>query len=99
MQQGTGALDRDDPEQEAKFEYYFGPNRKISANPKDRIIYGSGVGRAGLPHPGLAIAQAARSRKRKLHAFASSQAVGGKGWSPSLTLDKYLKRTRTLHFV
>jgi hypothetical protein len=34
MQQGTGALDRDDPEQEAKFEYYFGPNRKISAPPK-----------------------------------------------------------------
>ena len=34
MQQGTGALDRDDPEQESKFEYYFGPNRKISALPK-----------------------------------------------------------------
>jgi hypothetical protein len=34
MQQGTGALDRDDPEQEAKFEFYFGPNRKISATPK-----------------------------------------------------------------
>ena len=34
MQQGTGTLDRDDPEQESKFEYYFGPNRKISAPPK-----------------------------------------------------------------
>ena len=34
MQQGTGALDRDDLEQESKFEYYFGPNRKISAPPK-----------------------------------------------------------------
>jgi hypothetical protein len=34
MQQGTGALDRDDPEQESKFEFYFGPNRKISATPK-----------------------------------------------------------------
>jgi hypothetical protein len=34
MQQGTGALDRDDPEQESKFQYYFGPNRKISATPK-----------------------------------------------------------------
>jgi hypothetical protein len=33
-QQGTGALDREDPEQESKFEYYFGPNRKISATPK-----------------------------------------------------------------
>jgi hypothetical protein len=33
-QQGTGALDRDDPEQESKFEYYFGPNRKMSAPPK-----------------------------------------------------------------
>jgi hypothetical protein len=34
MQQGTGALDRDDPEQESKFEFYFGPHRKISATPK-----------------------------------------------------------------
>ena len=34
MQQGTGALDRDDPDQESKFQYYFGPNRKISATPK-----------------------------------------------------------------
>jgi len=34
VQQGTGALDRDDPDQEAKFEYYFGPNRKISETPK-----------------------------------------------------------------
>ena len=33
-QQGTGALDRDDPEQESKFEYYFGPGRKITATPK-----------------------------------------------------------------
>ena len=34
MQQGTGALDRDDPEQESKFEYYFGSNRRTSATPK-----------------------------------------------------------------
>lgn len=34
MQQGTGALDRDDPEQESKFQYYFGANRKTSATPK-----------------------------------------------------------------
>jgi len=34
MQQGTGALDRDDPDQESKFQYYFGANRKISATPK-----------------------------------------------------------------
>jgi hypothetical protein len=33
-QQGTGALDRDDPDQEAKFEYYFGPERKISGTPR-----------------------------------------------------------------
>ena len=33
-QQGTGALDRDDPDQEAKFEYYFGPDRKISGTPR-----------------------------------------------------------------
>jgi hypothetical protein len=34
VQQGTGALDRDDPDQEAKFEYYFGPSRKVSMTPK-----------------------------------------------------------------
>ena len=33
-QKGTGALDRDDPEQEAGFEYYFGPGRKTSGTPK-----------------------------------------------------------------
>jgi len=33
-QTGTGALDRDDPDQEAKFEYYFGPNRKLSGTPR-----------------------------------------------------------------
>ena len=33
-QQGTGALDRDDPDQEAKYEYYFGPDRKLSGTPK-----------------------------------------------------------------
>jgi hypothetical protein len=34
VQKGTGALDRDDPEQETKYEFYFGPNRKVSATPK-----------------------------------------------------------------
>jgi hypothetical protein len=33
-QKGTGALDRDDPDQEAKFKYYFGPDRKSSVIPK-----------------------------------------------------------------
>jgi hypothetical protein len=33
-QTGTGALDRDDPDQEAKFEYYFGPGRKLSGTPR-----------------------------------------------------------------
>ena len=33
-QQGTGALDRDDPDQKAKFEYYFGPDRKLSGTPR-----------------------------------------------------------------
>jgi hypothetical protein len=32
-QTGTGALDREDPDQEAKFEYYFGPERKLSGRP------------------------------------------------------------------
>ena len=33
-QQGTGALDRDEPDQEAKFQYYFGPDRKLSGTPR-----------------------------------------------------------------
>ncbi len=33
-QKGTGALDRDDPDQEAIFEYYFGPERKSSGTPR-----------------------------------------------------------------
>jgi hypothetical protein len=34
IEQGTGPLDRDDPDQNARFEYFFGPNRKVTANPK-----------------------------------------------------------------
>jgi hypothetical protein len=34
MQTGTGVLDRDEPEQEAKFEYYFGPERKSTVAPR-----------------------------------------------------------------
>jgi hypothetical protein len=37
-QAGTGALDRDDPAQEAEFEYYFGPARKLSESPKIESI-------------------------------------------------------------
>jgi hypothetical protein len=33
-QKGTGALDREDPDQEAIFEYYFGPARKSTGPPK-----------------------------------------------------------------
>ncbi len=33
-QKGTGALDREDPDQEAIFEYYFGPARKSAGPPK-----------------------------------------------------------------
>jgi hypothetical protein len=33
IQQGTGAIDRDNPEDEAKYEFYFGPNRKVSSTP------------------------------------------------------------------
>jgi hypothetical protein len=34
VQKGTGALDRDDPDQAAIFQYYFGPARKLSRTPK-----------------------------------------------------------------
>jgi len=34
IEQGTGPLDRDDPDQNAKYEYYFGPNRKVTEVPK-----------------------------------------------------------------
>ena len=53
-QTGTGALDRDDPDQEAKFEYYFGPERKLSGTPTIESLDSSGTGPAGLPHPALA---------------------------------------------
>jgi hypothetical protein len=33
VQKGTGALDRDDPDQAAIFQYYFGPARKLSGTP------------------------------------------------------------------
>jgi hypothetical protein len=33
-EQGTGALDRYDPDQEAKYQYYFGPDRKLSGTPQ-----------------------------------------------------------------
>ena len=34
VQKGTGALDRDDPEQEKRYQFYFGPDRKVSATPR-----------------------------------------------------------------
>jgi len=34
VEEGSGTLDRDDPEQEAKFDFYFGPNRKIRETPR-----------------------------------------------------------------
>jgi hypothetical protein len=34
VEQGTGPLDRDDPDQNAKYQYYFGPNRKVATAPK-----------------------------------------------------------------
>ena len=34
IEQGTGPLDRDDPDQNAKYEFYFGANRKVTAAPK-----------------------------------------------------------------
>jgi len=33
VQKGTGALDREDAEQEARYQFYFGSNRKVSATP------------------------------------------------------------------
>jgi hypothetical protein len=34
IQEGTGAVDRDDPKGEAEYEFYFGPDRKISSAPQ-----------------------------------------------------------------
>jgi hypothetical protein len=34
VQQGVGALDRDDPDQKATFDYFFGPQRTVSGSPK-----------------------------------------------------------------
>jgi hypothetical protein len=33
-EQGTGALDRNEPDQEAIFQHYFGPERKMSGTPR-----------------------------------------------------------------
>jgi len=33
IEQGAGALDRDDPDQKATFDYFFGPNRIVSRTP------------------------------------------------------------------
>ena len=53
-QQGTGALDRDEPEQEAKFQYYFGADRNMSGGAKNRIVHRYGSGKTRLSHPKLA---------------------------------------------
>jgi hypothetical protein len=34
VEEGSGILDREDPEQKAKFDFYFGPNRKARDSPK-----------------------------------------------------------------
>jgi hypothetical protein len=34
VQQGAGALDRDDPDQKATFDFFFGPKRTVSGSPK-----------------------------------------------------------------
>jgi hypothetical protein len=59
-QTGTGALDRDDPDQEAKFEYYFGPGRKLSGTPRIESLTVLELAQRGYripiwrpaPHPG-----------------------------------------------
>jgi hypothetical protein len=50
-QQGTGALDRDDPDQEAKFEYYFGPDRKMSGKPRVESLTVLDLARRGYRIP------------------------------------------------
>ncbi len=34
VEQGAGALDRDDPDQKATFDFFFGPKRTVSVSPK-----------------------------------------------------------------
>jgi hypothetical protein len=34
VQQGAGALDREEPDQKATFDYFFGPKRTVSGTPK-----------------------------------------------------------------
>jgi hypothetical protein len=50
-QQGTGALDRDDPDQEMKFQYYFGPDRKISGTPRVESLTVLDLARRGYRIP------------------------------------------------
>ena len=54
LQKGTGALDRDDPEQEAKFEFFFGQNRKVSATPRIESFTVQELASKGYRIPGVA---------------------------------------------
>jgi len=54
LQKGTGALDRDDPEQEAKFEFFFGPNRTVSATPRVESFTVQELASKGYRIPGAA---------------------------------------------
>ena len=110
MQQGTGALDRDDPEQESKFDYYFGPNRKTAATPKiesftvpELVERGYHIPVWGSLKPLRIVSESSRFCPfQVVEAKAGAFLCRNKGWSllvwrqrlePSLTLDKYLKKT------
>jgi hypothetical protein len=57
VQQGAGALDRDDPDQKATFDYFFGPKRIVSGSPKT-ISYTVGeLAKRGYPLPSWAKGQ------------------------------------------
>jgi hypothetical protein len=57
VQQGAGALDRDDPDQKAIFDFFFGPKRTVSGSPKI-ISYSVGeLAQRGYHLPGWAKGQ------------------------------------------
>jgi len=49
VQKGTGALNLDDPEQKADFDFFFGPNRQMDQTPKIETFIYPGTDSTRLP--------------------------------------------------
>jgi hypothetical protein len=57
VQQGVGPLDREDPDQKATFDFFFGPKRTISSVPKITSYSVGELAQRGYHLPGWAKGQ------------------------------------------